>query len=294
MRQIGSIEDLQQAERFAAHLATLGIASAVDTGPGGHVVWVQNEDRVNEAREELEQFRADPGHERYRKAVRLAAAAARERSQQNANDRSRTVDLRERWDRPTMMQAPATFGLMALMVVVAVITGLEPRKHPEFLLRMLFSTDGTFREIQSGEVWRLITPVFLHFSVMHFLFNIMALRDLGMLVESRVGTPRYFGMVLLIAVFSNWAEFQLGSSPLFGGMSGVVYGLFGYAWVRGRMDPDSGLWINPTSVTYIMGWFVLCFLGVLGNIANWAHAGGLIAGAAMGASAPLIKLLRKR
>lgn len=294
MRQIGSIEDLQRAEQFAAYLVTLGIASSVDNTPSGNLIWVQNEDQLAQAREELIRFREEPDHERYRNAIKQAVNVSREKSRQAAAIRKQTVDLRDRWNRPAIEQAPATFGLMALMIVVAVMTGLNPRKHEDFFLRMLFSTDGTMNQIASGEFWRLVSPIFLHFGLLHFFFNLMSLRDLGMLVESRTGTPRYFGMVLILAVFSNWAQFELGASLSFGGMSGVISGLFGYAWVRGKLDPNSGLELHPNSVAYILGWYVLCLVGVLGNIANWAHTGGLIAGAALGASAPMLKSLLRR
>lgn len=294
MRQIGSIEDLLQAERFAAYLVTLGIACSVDRGTSGNVVWVQDEDRLAEAREELTRFRAEPDNERYQGAIKRAESVIREKYQEAKAIRKRTVDLRDRWNRPAIEQCPATFGLMALMIVVAVVTRLDPGEHRELMLKLLFSTDGTLKQIQSGEVWRLVSPIFLHFGILHFMFNLIALRDLGLLVESRIGTPRYFGIILVLAVFSNWAEYRLGTSLAFGGMSGVLYGLFGYAWVRGRLDPESGLALNPTSVTYMLGWFVLCFVGLMGNIANWAHAGGLIAGAAMGAIAPMLKSLFRR
>jgi GlpG protein len=79
---------------------------------------------------------------------------------------------------------------------------------------------------------------------------------------------------------------------LFGGMSGVNYGLFGYAWVRGRLDPGSSIWVAPNIALYMIGWFVICLF--MTNVANGAHAGGLIAGAAMGASKPVWRSLTGR
>ena len=65
-------------------------------------------------------------------------------------------------------------------------------------------------------------------------------------------------------------------------MSGVNYGLFGYIWMKGKFDPGDGLELNPTTITILLAWFVICFTGVFGNIANGAHAGGLAVGAAWG------------
>lgn len=286
VRQIGSLEDRKQAELFSAYLVTRGIANSVEEGTAGQVIWVQNEDRLAEAREELAKFRGNPNDERYRKSTRRAATASREPSQRADATRSRTIDLRDRWRRPSILGGPTTAALMALAIVVAVLTGLEPRQHPELTGKLLFSTDGTMREIWSGEVWRLVSPIFLHFGIMHVLFNLLMLRDLGLMIEDRSGSPKYFAMVLLLAIVSNVAQFEVTGGG-FGGMSGVNYGLFGYAWIRSRMDPNSGLWMSPSTVISMMVWFVCCFVGVIPGVANWAHAGGLIAGVALGASRPL-------
>lgn len=287
LRKIGSIDDRQQAELFGAYLAAQGIVCVVD-GDSHCVIWVQEEDRVAQAKDELTTFREDPNHERYRDVHRKAAAVQRERTQQAETTRRRTVDLRERWNRPTIDRGPVTFGMMALMVVVAVLTGLEPAKHPEFYLRMVFSPDGTMNAIRTGEVWRLVSPIFLHFGILHFFFNLIALRDFGLMIEDRLGSLHYFGMILLIAVLSNASQFAV-TGGTFGGMSGVNYGLFAYAWVRGKLDPQSGVWVHPTNVTYMLGWFVLCFF--MPNIANGAHAGGLVIGAAFGAARPVWRSL---
>ncbi len=292
MRQIGSIEDRQQAERFVAYLIGKRIPCSFDGGDSSWRIWIQEEDDVATAKTELDQFRADPNHERYRNAVAQAEIVLRQQLLQAKEISRRTIDLRDRWARPTIYQGPATVALMALMVAVGFLTGLEPVKHEELTRRLIFSNYPTMREIWSGEVWRLVSPIFLHFGIFHFLFNIMALRDLGLLVESRIGTIKFIALVLVIAVVSNYAQFAMGHG-IFGGMSGVVYGLFGYAWIRGRLEPSSGLSIPQTAVTYMIGWFFLCIF-LIPNVANWAHAGGLVAGAALGAFTPALNALRRR
>ena len=74
----------------------------------------------------------------------------------------------------------------------------------------------------------------------------------------------------------------LTPGPVFGGMSGVVYGLLGYVWIRGKFDPGSGLYLHSYTVTMMIIWFVACLTGVLGPIANTAHAAGLVMGMAWG------------
>jgi GlpG protein len=64
-------------------------------------------------------------------------------------------------------------------------------------------------------------------------------------------------------------------------MSGVVYGLFGYIWMKGKFDPGDGLMLHSTTIMVMLFWFVFCFFGSL-NIANGAHAGGLAVGTLWG------------
>jgi GlpG protein len=65
-------------------------------------------------------------------------------------------------------------------------------------------------------------------------------------------------------------------------MSGVIYGLLGYVWLRGKFDPASGLFLHPSTVTMMIIWFFACFTRWLGPIGNWAHAAGLVMGMAWG------------
>jgi GlpG protein len=70
-------------------------------------------------------------------------------------------------------------------------------------------------------------------------------------------------------------------------MSGVVYGLFGYVWMKARFQPELGLGIGPQTITILMIWFFLCmtpwFQSLIGSgVANMAHASGLLAGMLIG------------
>src|SRR5262249_48437129 len=136
--------------------------------------------------------------------------------------------------------------------------------------------------------------IFLHFGIWHLLFNMFMLYDLGGVIEQRRGPLRYLLLVLVLAVLSNLVQYYFGHPvregselkwlhlPMFGGMSGVVYGLFGYIWMKARFQPEAGLHIHPNTVVYLVAWFFLCMTGWVGPIANGAHAGGLIAGMLIG------------
>ena len=143
-------------------------------------------------------------------------------------------------------------------------------------------------EIRHGEIWRLFTPMFIHFGILHILFNMLWLRDLGSMIEAREGSLRLLVVVLLTSAGSNLAQYGIsvpmlgGGSPVFGGMSGVVYGLLGYIWMRGKFDPSTRLFLHKNTGTMMLVWLVLCFTGMLGPVANLAHLFGLLIGMALG------------
>jgi GlpG protein len=141
--------------------------------------------------------------------------------------------------------------------------------------------DHSLPEIRSGQVWRLFSPIFLHFGILHLVFNIMWLRDLGGFLQHRFGAGYLAILVLAIAAISNLIQLVWEQSPMFGGLSGINYGLLGFLWMRGRFD-RGGFWqLNPQIVQMMMIWFFLCFF-VIPNVANGAHAGGLLFGMLIG------------
>ena len=144
-------------------------------------------------------------------------------------------------------------------------------------------------ELRSGEVWRLFGSAFLHSTnrssgmfIMHILFNMWWFLSLAGMMEQILGKRYMLIFVLLTAFASTFAEY-LFNSPFSVGMSGVVYALFGYTWMRSRNEPGSKFYIDPRNTMMLMACFVICFLGFMGGgIANFAHAGGLASGAAWG------------
>jgi len=154
--------------------------------------------------------------------------------------------------------------------------------------------DHSLPEIRGGEVWRLFSPMFIHFGILHLVFNIIWLRDLGGFIQHRFGAGYLAVLILAIAAISNLVQLVWGQSPMFGGLSGVNYGLLGFLWMRGRFD-RGGFWqLNPQIVQMMMVWFFLCFV-VIPNVANGAHAGGLLFGMLVGyATAQFANLRRRR
>lgn len=140
--------------------------------------------------------------------------------------------------------------------------------------------------LESGQWWRLVTPILLHFSLMHLVFNLLWTWELGRRVEVIQGKMRLLWMVLFIGVVSNVAQFMM-TGPLFGGLSGVIFGLMGYTWLWDRVTPDDGhsqrFGMPPALMTFMMVWLVVGVSGLLeklgfGAIANTAHLVGLLSG----------------
>lgn len=138
--------------------------------------------------------------------------------------------------------------------------------------------------LSSGQWWRLITPIFLHFGIMHLVFNSLWIWVLGEMIERNQGQVKLVSLILFTALISNSAQFLINGSSQFGGLSGVVYGYLGYIWLWGRLHPQKGLAISNGLVVFMLGWMVLGMTDIASsfglNMANEAHLGGLLSGLA--------------
>ena len=286
MRTIGNLPSESQARLFGDYLLVKGIRNEVESSPDGSwLVWVADDDQLAAGSELLEKFKANPNAPEFSKD---AAGANRVRAEEKKSEAAWRRKLRGRQQlltRPTTFRAgPLTFALVCVCVVVAVRSKLGENTDAIsglFISYRMPAHGGWFTEIKAGEFWRLFTPIFIHFGAMHLLFNMLWLFRLGSMIESVHGPLRFAFLTLGIAGISDVAQYVIGG-PGFGGMSGVNYGLFGYIWMRGKFDPSSGLFLSEQDKFLMLGWFVLCFTGWVGPIANTAHAGGLVVGLALG------------
>ena len=167
-----------------------------------------------------------------------------------------------------------------IVIVCAVLYLLSFTEMGQRLFESLFigSVEGTFLgEVRRGQVWRLMTPIFLHLSLMHILFNMLWFKDLGSIIEYKFGKNDLIRIMLISGLVSNLMQY-LVSGPQFGGMSGVLYALLGYLWVFKKIEPEFDLALPSRDVSLMIIWLFLCLTGLLGPIANTAHAGGLFSG----------------
>jgi GlpG protein len=301
MRQLTTLPSADSAHTLADYLLTLNIDTQLERQPDGWAIWVRDEDHLPRARQELEAFTRHPADPRYTGAVQTANSLRQRQIQEEHAYLRRQERFQRRMSGPAAAQR-YTIGLIAACILVML---LSDGGHDRNVVRAL--SIAPYRlvaenliewpgltPIVQGQVWRLVTPIFLHFGIWHLLFNMLMLYDLGGAIERRRGPLRYLALVLALAVISNLVQYYFGHPmmdgaelkwvhlPNFGGMSGVVYGLFGYIWMKARFQPELGFHIHPRTVTYLIAWFFLCMTGWFGPIANGTHAGGLLAGMLLG------------
>lgn len=180
------------------------------------------------------------------------------------------------WARYTRLTAV----LIALSVSVAVLSNFG-RDYQVLHLLFISEYRQGLSEISNGQLWRLFTPIIIHFGILHIVFNMIWLYQLGSAIEQRQTIKRMAVLVVVIALLSNLAQY-FWSGPSFGGMSGVVYGLLAYIWVQGKYNPRAGLGLDQNIAIMMLIWFIICWMGLIGNIANMAHTIGLVTGAILG------------
>jgi GlpG protein len=309
MRQIGTLGEKDSARLFSDHLTSLRIRNRIVEDGSGYGIWVEREDEIAQAREELDAFHRAPDHARYRAASDQAAQIRKREAQLEAEHRRKTIDVRSTWSGPNWRRCPVTFAVLAVAIGVGLYTRLGANRaaiQPLLISRYVLEVTtlpsegdlparvGNLKStgldaVKQGEIWRLVSPIFLHFSLPHLVFNLIMFYQLGGMLELARGRWHTLLLILLLAIGSNLAEYAWSATqhgvdaiPPFGGLSGVVYGLFGYAWMKSEFEPGTGFHMSSQTVSIIMIWLVVCMLGIMGPIANAAHLGGLVLGLVAG------------
>ena len=314
MRQLGTLPTENQARQLAAYLVTQRIDADAESEANGWVVWVRDEDQLAQAREIFAHFQAQPTDARYAGAEKQAENFRREEAQRRKSAQKNVVEMRGKWGTgtPSAGHCPLVVGMMAASVLVFLFTGFGGQRESVLLNGLLFlgrtasqadvQQYGMFAQIAQGQVWRLITPIFVHYGPMHIIFNMWMFFAFGSQIEQRRGTFAFGTLCLTIAVVSNVAQ-AVAAPSFFAGMSGVVYGLLGDLWMKVRYDNSAGFQLHPQTIFIAMLWFVLCILAAmppldavlgsqLGNVANVVHAAGLLVGMAIGYAPVLLKRSR--
>jgi GlpG protein len=336
MRRIGTLQDSTQARHFCDYLVTLSIDAAVDSDGEGQDacwdIWIRDEKDVERARQAFTQFKESPKDSKFQ----VGAEASRIRDERVADQQRRESIQREAQrsmprqssplgseiDAPVKQRGiPVTIAIIAISVVVSFTshfgdprgsrvpgkTTLEEKTYYglSFVDWREYRKDGDpFASIRQGQVWRLVTPMFLHGDEFHLAFNMLWIFFLGSAIE-RLHGSLFFGLLTMgtqiagmmlqvmlpgsevLADFFQGTPFEflsetLSGSPFAIGASGAVYGLFGFLWIRPMVDRSYPIHLVPMNVILMLGWLVACMTPLVENVANGAHLGGLLAGVAVG------------
>mgnify|MGYP001026428099 CR=1 FL=1 len=324
MRRIGTLEDGSLARRFCDYLLTLDIDAAADKDQAGVSgkwdIWIRNEEEVERARSEWAQFQQSPDAPHYDVAEEAARVRDRrvelhlQRMRSHLPSRQANPATESQPDNPSEISdaaesrqpgIPLTIAIIIISVAVSFTSHfgtprrsrnpqektLEERTYDaiSFVDRRDYAVEGDpFASIKNGQLWRLVTPMFLHADEFHLAFNMFWIFFFGSAIERSSGSVFLLALVLITQTAGMLVQVSLPSdpgmleslrgSPFDFGASGAVYGLFGFLWIRPLVDRAYPVRLVPINVVLMIGWLVACWFPAFPNVANGAHLGGLIAG----------------
>lgn len=127
-----------------------------------------------------------------------------------------------------------------------------------------------------GEYWRIFTATFLHSGILHIVLNMLALYQVGLLIEYLLGAPRMLAVYFLSALGAGLAVLRFNFDVPVVGASGAIFGLFGALLAIGmRLGPRGRTLVSQAFPIIVIN---ILFGFSLRNIANSAHIGGLATG----------------
>jgi len=142
----------------------------------------------------------------------------------------------------------------------------------------------------SGDWWRLVSSIFIHFGIIHLLMNMYCLYTIGVYLEPFLGKQRFLTAYLCTGVLADIVSLWWHTEDINGaGASGAVFGMYGVflALLTTKLVPAA----IRKSLLQSIGIFVVYNLvyGMKSGVDNAAHAGGLVSGFIIGyAFVPMI------
>jgi membrane associated rhomboid family serine protease len=169
--------------------------------------------------------------------------------------------------------APITTLLIAINVLVYLITVGQGGGvgSPGGRLFINGALDGP--DVANGDWWRLFTAMFLHASLLHIAFNMLALWWFGSVVERSLGPVRYLLVYVASGLAGSAGAIIASPNALTVGASGAIFGLLGSLLVLEYLQTGS---FAGQAMTLIVINLALSF--AIPNISIGGHIGGLIAG----------------
>jgi rhomboid protease GluP len=178
--------------------------------------------------------------------------------------------------RPPPGRPVVTYTLLAISIIVYILqeaSGFMTGQDLPALFGMKVN-----QWIIEGEYWRLITPMFLHGSIMHIAFNMYALYIFGPGLERHFGRGRFIVLYFLAGFAGNIFSFIFSPNPSLGS-STAIFGLIGAQAVFLYRNKDMFSGMAQRALSQIVTIAVInLVIGLSPGIDNWGHIGGLIGG----------------
>ena len=205
----------------------------------------------------------------------------------------------------SLLHALSRFPVTIILILICcVMAAVAPLSSLSDTVRFFLFPDFAYgtRTINLGfalnnfslkQFLNMISPVILHAGLMHLSFNMLWLWEFGRRIETKQAGWSMLILIVILASVSNTAQYLYSGSIYFGGMSGVVYGLFAYIWMWQLFDPEKGLGLPGNLVFFML--LALIFLTILGidSIADTAHIAGLLCGVLYGAVVSTISRIQR-
>jgi len=165
-------------------------------------------------------------------------------------------------------------GICVVMYLLQVSTGYF------FNIDITSLLDKNNSLIVQGQLWRLVTPIFLHGSILHIAFNMYALFYFGRMIERYYGRLRYLGLFLLSGFAGNVISFMFSPYQSLGS-STSIFGLLGAVGVliyqnRQIFGPVARQALSQVVIIAVINLSIGLTPG--SAIDNWGHIGGLVGG----------------
>ena len=189
-------------------------------------------------------------------------------------------------------RAPVSLAIIFICSILAIIAPLG--SFSELVIALLYPDFSSGLEGDKLLLFfKMISPALLHGGLMHLSFNMLWLWEFGKRIETRQASWAMLILMMVLALVSNTIQYFYGGGNNFGGMSGVVYGLFAYIWMWQLFDPDKKLSLPPSLV-----FFMLLSLGIMTmigfkQVADFAHVGGLLCGVVYGATVATVSRIQR-
>ena len=131
--------------------------------------------------------------------------------------------------------------------------------------------------VKHGEIYRLVTSMFLHVNFLHIAFNMYALYLLGREAESFFGKWRFLLIYLISGISGSLLSILMNADSASIGASGAIFGIMGALLYFGY---NFRAYLGNTLIGELVPVVIinLLFGFAMPGIDNFAHIGGLVLG----------------